>query len=125
MTTRLISRWIAIAGATASVAVASGAPTNPSSDVPQSALRRELRRMVGYTIVASDSVAESIERNGTLFIRTTSGRAFRVDDLLLAPLDYSDVVVFARTFQGRDSNGQITLYKLLIDTEIVDASLMR
>ena len=97
-----------------------------------SSVRRELRRMTGYVILSSDSVAEVIERRGEKHIRLLSGTTFKIDGLILGPLPVSDVIVFAKPLPEELKRQYSTLpasylysYKLLIDDEIVDASPSR
>lgn len=115
--------------------VLTGVLVGHESDAAASAssIRRELRRMVGYTIISSDSVAEVSERrDGGKDIQLLSGTVFRIDGFVLGPLAASDVVIFAkavpddmkRRFSALPSQHHY-FYKLLIDDEIVDASFAR
>lgn len=84
---------------------------------------RDLRRMIGYTILEADSVQEIIQnKNGTKVLVLYSGSAFRVDGMLLDPLLMTDVIVFGKR-AGAGSN--VLFVKLLIDNEAYDATPMR
>ena len=90
---------------------------------------RDLRHMVGYTVIASDSVSDVVERRGEKYVELLTGGRFKVDGLILDPLFASDVVVFAKgaseALRKQYPNlpeRQYYLYKLLIDDEFYDAS---
>ena len=94
----------------------------------QSGLRRELRRMVGYTILASDGVAESFESEGSKHVRLYSGQVFKIDGYAFV-MNAADVVVFGKALPESLRKQYPNLppesfytYKLLIDSDIVDAS---
>ena len=81
---------------------------------------RDLRRMIGYTIVDASSVSRTWEsRRGDKYVELENGRTFRVSLLLLSPLSFTDVIVFAK---GKDS--EATSIKLLIENEVYDAELV-
>jgi hypothetical protein len=84
-------------------------------------LVRELRRMVGYQIV-SVTTLRSISPFGDIERRIVlaDGAVFTGATLTLA-LPMSDVIVFAKpTGQPR-----LNIFKLLLDDEFVDATLVR
>jgi hypothetical protein len=54
-----------------------------------SSMRRELRRMVGYTIIASDSIADTVERADGKYVKLLSGAVFKIEGLILGPLPAS------------------------------------
>lgn len=76
-----------------------------------SALTRELRRMVGFQILAVDDVRQSWQRYGTRFIELRQAGLFRQVDRAIGadPPTFTDAVVFMKP-QTRD-------YRLLIDGE--------
>jgi hypothetical protein len=60
-------------------------------------------------------------------VRLASGRVFRIDGYILAPSTFSDVVVFGKTLppSGVTGSSAVSIYKLLIDDEIVHATPVR
>lgn len=83
---------------------------------------RDLRRMVGYTIVAADTVSEVWEnRSGDKIVKLSSGQSYRVSGLLLDPLSFTDVIVFAKKAGGSER----LMVRLLIDNEAYDAVAVR
>lgn len=92
---------------------------------------RDLRKMVGYTIVMAETVDEVLEnRSGDKRIRLSNGQVFKVDFLLLDPLPLTDVIVFAKPlpkelavpYRGKLPDRLLYSYKLLIDNEAYDAT---
>jgi hypothetical protein len=94
-----------------------------------SQMRRELRRMVGYTVIGATTIQDSRDdRNGQRFIILANGLVFRLDSFSAA-LAPSDVVVFASSSsrgyapQTRATPSlQYEIYRLLLDDEIVDVT---
>jgi hypothetical protein len=92
-----------------------------------SQMRRELRRMIGYTIVDATSLIEMRDgQDGRRYAILANGTVFQLESLPLA-LPYSDVVVFAKrappALVSRYPNlpdYAYNTYKLLVDDEIVD-----
>ena len=93
---------------------------------------RDLRRMVGYTIVLSDSISKVFEdEHNDNIIQLSGGTAFKVDMLLLPPLAFTDVIVFAKgpskeiaeKYRGKLPDKMLTSYKMLIDNEVYDVSI--
>jgi hypothetical protein len=107
--------------------LASVAPAGTSS------IHRGLRRMVGFTIVSSDSVDEVFEsRKGDKYVKLLSGAAFKVDLMILEPLPASDVIVFAKRLPEslrkqypNLSDDLFYEYRLLIDDEVYEATPAR
>lgn len=91
---------------------------------------RDLRKMVGFTIVAAETVDEVLEKDGDKRIKLSSGFVFKVEFLLLDPLPLTDVIVFAKPlpkeliarYQGKVPERLLYSYKLLVDNEIFDAT---
>lgn len=92
---------------------------------------RDLKRMIGYTIVMADTVDKALEsRDGSKFIKLSNGQTFKVDMLLLDPLPLTDVIIFAKPptkeilekFKDKLPERMLYSYKLLIDNEIYDAT---
>jgi hypothetical protein len=91
---------------------------------------RDLRKMVGFTIVAADTVDEVFEKGDEKRIKLSSGLVFKVDFLLLDPLSLTDVIVFAKPvakeliaqYKGKLPDRFLYSYKLLIDNEVFDAT---
>jgi len=91
-----------------------------------SSIHRGLRRMVGFTIVSSDSIQEVFEsRQHDKYIKLLSGAVFKADLMILDPLPASDVIVFAKrlpeSLRRQYPNIPEALqyeYRLLIDDEV-------
>lgn len=94
---------------------------------------RELRRMVGYTIVASETV-ESCGKNdqGDDIVTLSNGQVFSVNFLGWVS-EGDDVVVFVKApnkqmreaLRGQVPDRVLFSFKLLIDDEMYDADLIR
>jgi hypothetical protein len=93
---------------------------------------RDLRKMVGYTVVMAASVEKVYEsQSGDKLLKLSNGHVFKVDFLLLNPSTLTDVIVFAKTptkelferFKGKVPERMLYSYKLLIDNEAYDATL--
>ncbi|MDB4809371.1 hypothetical protein OAH21_01545 [bacterium] len=90
---------------------------------------RDLRKMVGYTILLADTVDKVAEKDGNKYIKLTGGRIFKVDFLLLDPLAFTDVIVFAKPlpkslvekYKGKLPAHMLYSYKLMVDNEVFDA----
>lgn len=90
---------------------------------------RELKKLVGYTIVSADTVAKVAERDGEKYIKLHGGSVYKVNFLLLDPLILTDVVVFAkplpdelvRRYQGKVPARMLYSYKLMFDGDFYDA----
>jgi hypothetical protein len=79
---------------------------------------RDLRRMVGFTILDAASVQSvSGESIGEKVVVLSNGMVFQVQTLILAPLVLTDVIVFAKQVKGTN----VVLTKLLIENEAYDA----
>ena len=94
---------------------------------------RDLRGLVGYTIIAADTVDGVFEKGREKRIKLSSGLVFTMDFLLLDPLSLTDVIVFAKPFtkdvaaqyRGKLPDHFLYSYKLLIDNEVYDVSPTR
>jgi hypothetical protein len=91
---------------------------------------RDLRKMVGYTIVMADTVQQVFSnKDGDKLVKLANGQTFKVSFLLLDPLPLTDVIVFAKAppkellenYQGKLPEMMLYSYKLLIDNEVYDA----
>jgi hypothetical protein len=77
---------------------------------------RDLKRMVGYTIIDASWVTDTIEtKYGDKIIELGNGTCYKVNLLLLNPLPMTDVIIFAKKVENS------ILIKLLIDNEVYDA----
>ena len=94
---------------------------------------RDLSRMVGYTIVASGTVKQVAEgKIGEKLVILQDGTIFKVTFLLLNPLPLTDVIVFAKPptkeiiekFGDKLPKEMLTQYRLLIDNEVFDATIV-
>ncbi len=75
---------------------------------------RDLKRMIGYTIVDASYVEDVLEsRSGWKYVKLANGTTFKVDLMLLDPLP---MIVFAKAVSK-----DLYLVKLLIDNEVYDA----
>lgn len=90
---------------------------------------RDLRRMIGYTIITSTTVDSVLEgKYGEKLLKLSDGTVFKVD-LLLDRLSSTDVIVFAKSpskeiaaqYKGKLPEYMMYSYKFLIDNEIYDA----
>jgi hypothetical protein len=83
---------------------------------------RDLRRMIGYTIVDTTTVSEVVDRGleGKLLV-LGNGTAFKVDMFLFDPLPLTDVIVFMKKFGKQD----LILVKLLVENEVFDATQVK
>lgn len=85
-------------------------------------ITRELKRMVGYTIVSSSTI-KSITPSGEpeRVVVLHNGLAFRFNLSLTLSLTYSDVIVFVEFDDGKPRR-----WKLMFDDgEFVDATLLK
>jgi hypothetical protein len=94
-----------------------------------SQIRRELRRMVGYTVVASTSLQEIREgKAGERYAVLADGSVFQLQSLSLA-LPRSDAILFAKKaspelisrYRNLPERFQYS-YKLLLEDEILDVN---
>ena len=93
-------------------------------------MRRELKRMVGYTIVSSTYLQEVKDgRSGSRLAVLGDGTVFEIQSLTLA-LPLSDALVFAKRMPSELLAKYPSLpermqysYKLLVDDEILDVTL--
>jgi hypothetical protein len=101
----------------------------PSLAFPRDAAR-DLRRMVGYTIIKADHVWEAREaKSGGGVVKLSDGSLWKVDSMILMPLMMTDVVCFAKKLPLEilanlpPKTPEIRTYsiKILIDNEVFDA----
>ena len=94
-------------------------------------VERELAKMVGFTIVASDTVEEIYEKDyNEKYLKLHNGSVFKVEFMYLDPLVFTEVIVFAKPpsdtirlkYQDKLPEHMLFTYKLLIDREMYDAS---
>ena len=92
---------------------------------------RDLQKMVGYTIVASDSINKITQDDYTnKYVHLSGGYVFKIDFLVLDPLPMTDVIIFAKDlpedlksqYKGKLPDYMLHSYKMLIDNEIYDAT---
>lgn len=94
-----------------------------------SQVRRELRRMVGYSIVYSGYLEQNVDGRSGKRLVLDNGLVFETISLTLA-LPMSDVVLFAKPLPKELVSRYPSLppayfnsYKLLLDDEIIDVSI--
>lgn len=93
----------------------------------------ELRKMTGYTIVYSGYIREHIEKSyGEKFLQLDNGWIFKLDCMMLMPLNMTDVIVFGKSLPDEVLKRVPNLpqymqyqFKLLIDQEVCDATLTK
>jgi hypothetical protein len=92
---------------------------------------RALKRMKGFTIVETDTIAEVVtDRNGDKYFKLQSGTTFKVEMVLLDPLALSDVVIFAKApskeilakYGKTIPEAALYQFKLLVGDDVYDAS---
>lgn len=98
--------------------IAAVCPTSEARDAA-----RDLRRMVGYTIVAAATISSVVEDASDKIVVLDNGQAYRVTMMLLPPLPSTDVIVFANQVDRRGAKAVLT--NLLIDNEALDAVQVR
>lgn len=89
----------------------------------------ELSSMIGFRIIAASSVTKVSEVDGDKYVHLANHVTLKVPLLLLDPLEFSDVVIFAKppSRQVIEKYGKVlplatlTEIKVLIDDEIYDA----
>lgn len=95
---------------------------------------RDLRRMVGYTIVAAATIQETKEGDiGETIVTLNSGISFKMTDSILTPLACTDVIVFAKKpsveiiamYGDKLPIEKLMSYRILIDNEAHDATRVR
>jgi hypothetical protein len=95
---------------------------------------RDLKKMVGFTILDASWISDVTQnRMGGKYVELGNGSVFKVDFLLLDPLPITDVIVFAKapskeiteSFVGKLPEYMMYQYKLLIDNEAYDATVVR
>jgi hypothetical protein len=86
---------------------------------------RDLRRMVGYTIVKADYISEVVDGRSGKILKLSDGSIWLVSDpLLLTPLSMTDVIIFAKKVPGLPE-GKDLILKILIDNEAYDLTLIK
>lgn len=96
-------------------------------------IERELKRMTGYTIIYGGYIQDQMEKNyGEKYIRLDNGWLFKLDCLMLMPMNMTDVVVFGKSYPDELLKKFPNLpkhlqfqFKLLIDREVCDATLTK
>ena len=105
-----------------------------SSAIPAHAgIESELKKMMGYTILHGGHVRDRVEKGyGEKYIQLDNGWTFKLDCLILMPLNFSDVIVFGKSYPEEVVKKFPSLpkhlmyqYKLLIDREVCDATLTK
>lgn len=84
---------------------------------------RDLRRLVGFTIMKADYVSEVIEgRNGGKLLKLSDGTVWKVvDSLMITPITMTDVIILGKKFPGLPEGKDLVL-KILVDNEVFDVS---
>src|SRR5438132_10790419 len=93
---------------------------------------RDLRRMIGFSIVRAAAVSEVRASNGEKYLKLDDGTVLKVSLLLLDPLPLTDVVIFAKPPRKEiiDKFGKnlpiekLYEFKALIDNEAYDVEVV-
>lgn len=96
-------------------------------------VERELRRMTGYTIVYAGTIQDGVELNSSeKSLKLDNGWVFKLDCLILMPLNFTNVIVFGKRYPEALTKKYPNLpehalyqFKLLIDRDVCDASLLK
>jgi len=91
-----------------------------------------LKQMVGFTIVYAGYITDSAEKNySEKYLQLDNGWSFKLDCMMLMPLNMTDVIVFGKKYPEEvvkkfpNIPPNLTYqFKLLIDREVCDASLI-
>jgi len=94
-------------------------------------IESELGKMTGYTIIYGGHVRDSLEKNyGDKYLQLDNGWIFKLNCLMLMPLNMTDVIVFGKSYSDEVLKKVPNLpkhlqfqFKLLIDREVCDATL--
>ena len=95
---------------------------------------RDLRKMVGYTIIDAATVKEVSDATpgtGKILV-LDNGEVYKVDFMILSPMTYMDVVVFAKRYSKEQLEAIRKKFptfpevqiKVLVDNEVYDATLL-
>lgn len=91
----------------------------------------DFNELVGYRVLKVDHVAETLESSsGDKYIKLRSGITFKVQFLLLPPLNLTEVVIFSREpseaiirkYKDKLPVAQLYSYKLLINDNLYNAT---
>ena len=101
--------------------------------IAHAGVERDLRQMVGFTVMYAGIIQEVGERSyGEKIVRLDNGLVFKLDCLMMMPINMTNVVVFGKNYPpdviARVPNLPAHLQlqvKLLIDREMCDATQVR
>jgi hypothetical protein len=93
-------------------------------------VERELKRMIGFTIVHAGYITDTAEKNySEKFIKIDNGVVFKLDCMILMPLNMTEVIVFGKKIPEdvlkkypNLPSSLTTQYKILIDRDVCDAT---
>lgn len=93
----------------------------------------ELKRMNGFTILYAGHITDTVEKDyDEKMLQLDNGWVFKLDCLMLMPMDYTDVIVFGKRYPESLTKQYPNIpkhllyqFKLLIDREVCDASLVQ
>lgn len=96
-------------------------------------IESELRKMTGYTIIYGGYVRDRLEKNyGEKYLQLDNGWVFKLDCMILMPLNMTDVIVFGKGYPDEVLKKVPNLpkhlqfqFKLLIGREVCDATLTK
>ena len=87
--------------------------------------------MIGFSIIAADTVDQVMTgKRGEKYLKLGDGTIFKVEMMILDPLSYTDVIVFAKApskalieqYKGKLPESALYQFKLLIENEAYDAA---
>lgn len=93
---------------------------------------RDLRRMIGFTVVSAASVSEVRSSGLDMILKLDDGMVLKTSNLLLEPLPLTEVILFAKPpskaildkVGGKLSKEQLYEFKVLIDNEAYDTEVL-
>lgn len=100
--------------------------------VAYAGIESKLKNMTGYTIIYGGYVRDRFEKNyGEKYLQLDNEWVFKLDCLMFLPLDMTGVIVFGKSYPDEVLKKVPKLpkhlefqFKLLIDREICDATLV-
>lgn len=95
-------------------------------------LSQEMKSLIGYTVVASDSIEKVITHGfNNKHLKLYGGATYKITFMPLDPFVLTDVIIFAmplssdliNKYKGKIPEKMLYSYKLLINDKIYDATL--
>lgn len=100
------------------------------SSTATAGVERDLKRMVGFTIVYAGYITNTTEKNHSeKYIQLDNGSTFKLDCMILTPLNMTEVIVFGKKYPEELLKkypnlpaNLTTQFKLLIDRDVCDVT---